>query len=164
MRTTSAGLKQYNIVSIPFEDARQFRTGMQIHPDLVSDAWDGFSNHFAVTVDDKIIATYRIVNAQNDRLPVSDHFPDLPVTSGDLQIGRLVTSRQMWTLESGVRLYSQYVERFEQITTRVYVATAKWGPFSPRRYRSLGFVETGAAYEDKRYKLPMIILVREPQN
>jgi hypothetical protein len=151
---------QYHITNIPFIAARDFRSTIINDPDLIEDAWDQKSEHCALVRNAVIIATYRIVHPVNLRLPVSDHFHNLPVAENDRQIGRLVSARQNWTLESAVVFYRSYTTSLLTIKGRIYIATAAWGPISIKRYISLGFTNTGKSYLDDRYPNPLWILVR----
>jgi hypothetical protein len=149
-----------DVVRLPFETCRAFRAKMMTHSELVEDFWDRHAEHIGLVVDDRLIATFRVVYPHERRLPISEHFPDLPVDAPDRQIGRLITVRAHWTIESGVYFYRYYVDQFLASPGRIYVANATRGPISTKRYQSLGFVDTGLRYSDRRYAGELSVLVK----
>ncbi len=153
---------RYRAIPIDFEACRAFRMKVVEEEGLIEDFWDAYSDHVALCRDDVFIATYRIVRPFDNRLPVSEHERSLPISVPDRQIGRFVTSRSRWTFESFLYFYHQYQQRLREMPGRVYVATARWGPISAKRYLSLGFNDTGICYNDNRYPYELTILVKEP--
>ena len=153
---------RYRANPIDFKACRAFRMEVVEEAGLIEDFWDAYSDHIALYCDDVLIATYRIVRPFENRLPVNEHGPNLPVSAADRQIGRFVTSRSRWTFESFLYFYRQYQQHLREMAGRVYIATARWGPISGKRYLSLGFNDTGIGYKDDRYPYELTILVKEP--
>ena len=152
---------EYKAVHLSFAECRAFRSVLVENQELVEDEWDSDSDLVALISNSEIIATFRIVRPVDNRLPVSDHFPELPVSGSDRQIGRFVSSRKRWTIEAAQYFYQYYKQLLESITGLTYVATAEWGPISVKRYKSLGFKDTGRRYMDDRYPDELFIIVRD---
>lgn len=163
-REWSAGISEARrqVVAISFESSRAFRAALATHPDLIEDRWDRHADHIGLLVDDHLIATFRMVHPYGNRLPLTDHFPDLPVSELDRQMGRLVSSRSKWTRGSRLFFYRYCAEHYFATSGRIYVAATDRGVFSLRRYEALGFVDTGRCYFDSRYAGPLRVLVKWP--
>jgi hypothetical protein len=154
----------YREVQVPFEICKNFRKKVVDQDGLIEDYWDAHSDHMALYRHNALIATYRIVRPAERRLPISEQEPSLAVDVCDRQIGRLVTSQNRLTLDSMRFFYPRYLQRIRELSGRIYVATAEWGPISVRRYIAMGFHDTGIRYKDGRYPYELSILVKQSAN
>jgi hypothetical protein len=155
-----SGIAGLNVVRIPSAESQAFRRSIIANAELIEDVWDQHAEHVALCEGDVTIATFRLVHPSGRRLPVSEHDACLPVADEDRQVGRLITTRSRWTLNAGLFFFAEYTRLLSEIPGRIYVATANWGPISPKRYQTLGFRDTGVRYSDARYPDEMIVLVR----
>ncbi len=159
MPVTDAG-EFFRIEAIEFAFARAARETMAHDKGLTEDEWDASSLHYGLYAGAQLVGAYRVVAPRYGRLPVSEHCCDLAVAPQDRQIGRLVATRPLMTHKARAAFFTLYLLHLREAAGRVYVASAEKGPICARRWERLGFMRTGAAYQDPRYGDPLQIFVR----
>lgn len=156
---------RFKVEAIPFARSRAFRAAHTPHADLVQDKWDESSDHFGLFVDGSLAATFRIVHPADRTLPVCEHLHGLTIEDQDVQIGRFLADSALlkrYSRGSFAFFFLDYFGVYLRLSKhRIYVALLNGGAFSARRFKAIGFTETGARYFDDKYGEELIILVKE---
>lgn len=159
------GRSKGDVRAISWPESRAFRERHAGHPSLVSDEWDEVSEHIGVFVRGTLAASFRIVHAPADRLPICEHLESAKIDRQDVQFGRFVAAPRLLLAAGHSNLFVLFLQYFgipmQHARSRIYAPLLAGGAFSPRRLIGIGFADTGARYFDARYGAEIIVLMKE---
>ncbi len=127
---------------------------------LVLDSWDKHSKHIVLPKDNEIVASARVSNSLNNRLPFSPLYNEVEISSWDMEISRVVIDPRYRNGFVFLKLMESLVPLCANEKGRVFIDCCIGGVTNIRieRYIEMGFQPYGSEAWDHRYARPTKLL------